>query len=234
MEIVALLSGGQDSITSVAAVLFQNTRIDKVHCITMDYGQMHVVEIKSAKKAVEFIQKHFGVKVEHKIINLKEIFGNIGHSALLTHEKVTQEDGKLPTSFVPGRNMIFLSIACGYAAARKINTVVTGVCETDFSGYPDCRDVFIKSMQETANKAIESAEYPLIRIQTPLMYIDKAETFSLARKISPSLLDFVVNETHTCYMGNTDKNEWGQGCGKCPACEIREAGYEKFKAKFSL
>jgi len=134
----------------------------------------------------------------------------------------------LPNTFVPGRNLMFLTFAAAVAYRRSLKHIVTGVCETDYSGYPDCRDDTLKAMQIALNLGMESR----FVIETPLMWIDKGETFALAEKLGgQALLDLIVDESHTCYLGDRiHKHDWGFGCGTCPACELRKAGWEKFVA----
>ena len=208
---VIVFSGGQDSTTCLIHAL---PRYDEVHCITFDYGQRHRQEIEVAKR----LCKTLGVTV-HKILDttlLKELA-----ISSLTRDNIpvpsANEGDGLPSTFVPGRNILFLTLASIYAYQVAAQTVITGVCETDFSGYPDCRDTFVKAI----HKAIElGMDYPL-RIETPLMWLNKAEIWALADYHDQ--LELVRRETLTCYNGIK-----GSGCGDCDACGLRAKGLDKF------
>ncbi|MFH6910059.1 7-cyano-7-deazaguanine synthase QueC [Vibrio sp. LQ2] len=208
---VVVFSGGQDSTTCLIQAL---TQYDEVHAITFDYGQRHKLEIEVAKS----LGKELGVTT-HKVMDVS-LLNELAISSLtrddipVSHE--LQSNG-LPNSFVPGRNILFLTLAGIYAYQLGAKTVITGVCETDFSGYPDCRDEFVKSMNEALNKGME---YPLT-IKTPLMWLDKAQTWELADKYGA--LDLVKNKTLTCYNGVI-----GSGCGECPSCVLRKQGLDKY------
>lgn len=209
---VVVLSGGQDSTTCLFWALKE---FDEVVAVTFDYNQRHKLEIECAKK----IAKDVGV--EHYILNL-ELLNQLTANALTRKdiEVKAGENGQLPSTFVDGRNLLFLSFVAVLAKQIGAKHIVTGVCETDFSGYPDCRDVFIKSLNVTLNLAMD---YEFV-IHTPLMWIDKAETWELADKLGK--LDYIYNNTLTCYNGII-----GEGCGECPACKLRKAGYEKYMKK---
>lgn len=208
---VVVFSGGQDSTTCLIQAL---TQYDEVHAITFDYGQRHKLEIEVAKS----LGKELGVTT-HKVMDVS-LLNELTISSLtrddipVSHE--LQSNG-LPNSFVPGRNILFLTLAGIYAYQLGAKTVITGVCETDFSGYPDCRDEFVKSMNDALNKGME---YPLT-IKTPLMWLDKAQTWALADKYGA--LDLVKDKTLTCYNGVI-----GSGCGECPSCVLRKQGLDKY------
>ncbi|WP_070970026.1 7-cyano-7-deazaguanine synthase QueC [Vibrio sonorensis] len=208
---VVVFSGGQDSTTCLVKALKE---FDEVHAITFDYGQRHRLEIEVA----ESLAKDLGVKA-HKVMDVT-LLNELAISSLtrddipVSHE--LQENG-LPNSFVPGRNILFLTLAGIYAYQIGANTVITGVCETDFSGYPDCRDEFVKSMNDALVKGMDKT----LHIQTPLMWLNKAETWALADQIGA--LELVRKHTLTCYNGII-----GDGCGDCPSCDLRKAGLDDY------
>ncbi|QDP52305.1 MAG: putative 7-cyano-7-deazaguanine synthase [Prokaryotic dsDNA virus sp.] len=217
---VIVLSGGQDSVTCLGLAL---QHFKTVVAVSFSYGQKHSVELNSAASICE------AHNVEHHIIETNALI-QIGDSALLCNseqdvgEGHTNKEG-LPASFVPNRNAFFLTMA--HAFAQKIGAayLMTGVCQTDYSGYPDCRDVFIRKLEDALNLGSNST----IAILTPLMWLDKAQTFKMAEDYD--FLDIVLNETHTCYNGKHGPdyyNEWGYGCGECPACELRAKGWQEF------
>ena len=208
---VVVFSGGQDSTTCLVQAL---NEFDEVHAITFDYGQRHRLEIEVAQS----LAKELGVTA-HKVMDVG-LLNELAISSLtrddipVSHEL---QDNGLPNSFVPGRNILFLTLAGIYAYQIGASTIITGVCETDFSGYPDCRDSFVKAM----NTALaQGMEYQL-KISTPLMWLNKAETWALAEQCQA--LDLVKEKTLTCYNGVI-----GDGCGDCPACGLRKAGLEDY------
>ena len=210
---VVVFSGGQDSTTCLIQALQQ---FDEVHGITFDYGQRHREEIE--------IAQDLGLKLKlasHKIMDVT-LLNELAISALTRDSiPVSNELMKngLPNTFVPGRNILFLTLAGIYAYQLGADTVITGVCETDFSGYPDCRDEFIKSMQTALNQGMDKQ----LTISTPLMWLDKAETWALADKYNS--LELVRHQTLTCYNGLK-----GDGCGTCPACLLRQRGLDEYLA----
>lgn len=209
---VIVFSGGQDSTTCLIHALPQ---YDEIHCITFDYGQRHRAEIEVAKD----LAKHFGVTA-HKVLDTT-LLNELAVSSL-TRDNIpvpaanSSKDGP-PNTFVPGRNILFLTLASIYAYQVGAEAVITGVCETDFSGYPDCRDSFVKAM----NVAIETGMDYKLRIETPLMWLNKAETWALADYYNQ--LELVMNRTLTCYNGVV-----GSGCGGCDACSLRAGGLKAF------
>lgn len=216
---VVVLSGGQDSVTCLG---WAQKNFKKVFAIGFDYGQKHSVELEQAKKICLLLDVPFTI---HKIPSLSAL----GDSALTTDGDVSKthhRNKNLPSSFVPNRNALFLTIAHAYAQTVDATALVTGVCQTDYSGYPDCRLDFVTSLQETLNLGYQTD----IQILTPLMFLNKAETFKLAEDCG--ILNVVIEYSHTCYNGNRTPNEWGAGCGECPACSLRLKGYQQFvKAK---
>nr|WP_047042903.1 7-cyano-7-deazaguanine synthase QueC [Vibrio mexicanus] len=208
---VVVFSGGQDSTTCLVQALQQ---YDEVHAITFDYGQRHKLEIEVAQS----LAKELGVKA-HKVMDVG-LLNELAISSLTRDDiPVSHELGEngLPNSFVPGRNILFLTLAGIYAYQVGAQTVITGVCETDFSGYPDCRDEFVKSM----NQALVQGMDRQLKISTPLMWLNKAETWALADQ--NDALDLVRESTLTCYNGVI-----GDGCGDCPACELRKVGLNDY------
>lgn len=207
---VVLFSGGQDSTT---CLFWAKKHFSKVIALTFDYGQTHRAETEAAAA----IARKAGV--ECHLINA-DFIGTIGTSALTNHDikmDETKPADSCPNTFVPGRNMFFIGIAAVFARERGINHIVTGVSQTDYSGYPDCRDSFIKSMNVTLNEAME---YQFV-IDTPLMWLDKEQTWALADELG--VFDLVREETLTCYNGIK-----GDGCGHCPACKLRKAGLDAY------
>lgn len=215
---VVVLSGGQDSVTCLGLAL---KNYGTVYALGFRYGQKHAIELEQAALICEKLGVSF---VVFDIPALSEL----GDSALTTGGDVSQphhRNPNLPASFVPNRNTLFLTIAHAYAQRVQAETVITGVCETDFSGYPDCRARFIQMLEDTLNLGYLTN----IEFHTPLMYIDKAATFKLAEDCG--ILQLVIEESHTCYNGDrTLRWDWGSGCGACPACELRKNGYEKFRS----
>ncbi|GGJ06332.1 7-cyano-7-deazaguanine synthase [Alicyclobacillus cellulosilyticus] len=208
---VVVFSGGQDSTTCLVWAL---TRYRRVEAVTFDYQQRHEAEIACARR----IAAKLGVP--HHVFDMR-LLNQLAPSALTRPDiPVTQAEGGLPSTFVDGRNLIFLSFAAVFAKQIGARRIVTGVCQTDFSGYPDCRDVFIKSLNVTLNLAMD---YEFV-IETPLMWLDKKETWALADELG--CFDLVRDETLTCYHGII-----GQGCGECPACRLRRRGYEAYLAE---
>ncbi len=203
-----VFSGGQDSTT---CLFWAKSMFAEVEAVTFDYGQRHKAEIQCATE----IAKELGVR--QTILDMS-LLNQLAPNALTRQDiDIEQKEGELPTTFVDGRNLLFLSFAAIAAKQAGARHLVTGVCETDFSGYPDCRDSFIKSLNVTLNL---SMDYPFV-IHTPLMWLDKAETWRLADELGA--FQFVREKTLTCYNGIP-----GDGCGECPACKLRRAGLEKY------
>jgi len=215
MKALVVFSGGQDSTTCLGWAIKE---YKEVECISFLYNQKHEIEIKQAEKICKKL------KVKHKIVDIS-FFSQLVNSALTSDGDVTKqhEDHEdLPASFVPNRNALFFTIAHAYAQTIKAENIIAGTCETDYSGYPDCRRAFIDNLQFTLSKGSSTQ----IGIVTPLMFINKAQTFKLAK--DNDCLDLVLEYSHTCYNGSTKKNEWGFGCDKCPACDLRKKGYNEF------
>ncbi|WP_019318787.1 7-cyano-7-deazaguanine synthase QueC [Streptococcus mutans] len=204
---LVVFSGGQDSTT---CLFWAMKHYEYIETVTFSYGQRHSQELEVAKE----IAAEQGVK--HHILDMS-LLGQITENALTSDIAIETKDGEVPNTFVDGRNHLFLSFAAVLAKQRKIRDIVTGVCQTDFSGYPDCRDVFVKSLNVTLNLAMD---YEFV-IQTPLMWLDKAETWELADQLGK--FDYVRQKTLSCYNGIR-----GTGCRQCPACHLRQAGLEKY------
>lgn len=220
-EAIVVFSGGQDSTTCLGAAVYTHGA-DKVLAVAFDYGQKHRIELACAAKIAQLLGVDFQV-VDVPALRLMESSGLVtGGDVSSEHEYLKD----LPASFVPARNALFLTIAFGLAMEAKASMIYTGVCQTDYSGYPDCRDEFIRQLNVALNVGYQSEIY----INTPLMFLTKAETFALAHEVG--VLDVVINDSHTCYNGERDLvHEWGRGCGTCPACVLRAKGYAEYAAR---
>jgi 7-cyano-7-deazaguanine synthase len=225
---LVLFSGGQDSATCLAWAL---QRFPEVETLGFDYGQRHRVEL-ACRERFRAALLASGAPGEGRLgpdhFLTLETLGQVSDTALTRDQEIGMAESGLPNTFVPGRNLVFLAFAAALAYRRGCRHVVLGVCETDYSGYPDCRDDTIKAMQVALNLGLEAR----FVLHTPLMWRDKAETFRMADEIGgPALLDLVVEETHTCYRGDrTRRHPWGYGCGACPACDLRADGWRRFRA----
>ncbi|MGO4338782.1 7-cyano-7-deazaguanine synthase QueC [Labrys sp. KB_33_2] len=226
---LVLFSAGQDSTTCLAWAL---ERFDSVETVGFDYGQRHSIELAMRPVVLAAFREAFPAWAarlgEDHLVDLG-ILGRISETSLTRDVEIAMQENGLPNSFVPGRNLLFLTFAATLAYRRGARHLVTGVCETDFSGYPDCRDDTMKAMQLALNLGMESR----FIIHTPLMWIDKAQTWALARELGGDrLVDLVREQTHTCYNGDrSHRHDWGYGCGTCPACELRSSGYRRFMAE---
>jgi len=225
---LVLFSGGQDSTTCLAWAL---NRYSYVETIGFNYNQRHRIELECRKVVIQSLRSQFhqwSDKLgEDHMLNIP-VLGDISDTALTQDREIEFNKTGLPTTFVPGRNLLFLTLASAIAYRRGITVLVGGMCETDFSGYPDCRNETIKSQEKTLSLGLD---YPLT-IETPLMWIDKAATWKMANDIGgEQLINVIKNDTHTCYLGDrTKRHSWGFGCGTCPACELRKSGWEKFNS----
>jgi len=223
---LVLFSGGQDSATCLAWAL---GRYQHVETIGFHYGQRHKVELECRGKFLDRMRAKFpdwGQRLGDDHVLDLSILGQISDTALTQSRAIHLEKSGLPNTFVPGRNLMFFTFAATVAYRRGIATLVGGMCETDFSGYPDCRDDTLKSLQVTLGLGLGSS----FVIETPLMWLDKSRTWSLAREIGGAqLVSLIVEDTHTCYLGDRSlKHNWGYGCGGCPACELRRNGYDAY------
>lgn len=225
---LVLFSGGQDSTTCLGWAL---DRYERVFTVGFDYGQRHTVEMdcrQHVRDGMRALRPSWQQRLtEDQVVGL-ELFKELGESALTHDVSIEMDRNGLPTTFVPGRNLIFLTAAAAVAYRRGIRHLVAGVCETDYSGYPDCRDDTVKAMQLALNCGMDTR----FVIHTPLMWLDKAQTWELAAALGgEAFVELVLEQTHTCYNGRRDiRHDWGYGCGACPACELRAKGYAKFRA----
>lgn len=222
---LVLFSGGQDSTTCLAWALNRFARVDTVG---FDYGQRHHVEMDCRRIVRERLESfpQWKGKIGDDTLLRVDLFNQLGATAMTSDMTITMNEQGLPNTFVPGRNLLFLTTAAALAWRGSIRSLVTGVCETDYSGYPDCRDDAIKAMQLALNLGMEAR----FIIHTPLMWLDKAATWELARQEGgDAFLELVRKETHTCYLGERGElHAWGYGCGECPACRLRSSGWEVF------
>lgn len=224
---LVLFSGGQDSTTCLAHAL---SRYERVETVAFDYRQRHSVELDARLAVLEAMRRQFpdwAAKLgEDHLLDLA-VLGQVSETSLTRDMAFKMEQGGLPNTFVPGRNLLFLTLAAALAYRRGLEVIVTGVCETDYSGYPDCRDDTMKAMQLALSLGMDRR----LLIETPLMWIDKAETWALAEQLGgASLVDLIVEHSHTCYLGDREhRHAWGWGCGSCPACELRARGYERYR-----
>ncbi len=225
---LVLFSGGQDSTTCLAWAL---DRYAHVETLGFDYGQRHRVELEcraALREGLAALKSTWKRRLGADHTVSLAALGEISESALTRDVAIEIGDKGLPNSFVPGRNLVFLTFAAALAYRRGARRIVGGMCETDYSGYPDCRDDTIKALQVALNLGMEQR----FVLETPLMWIDKAESWRLARRLGGErLVALIVEATHTCYLGTRgERHPWGHGCGTCPACRLRADGYAKFRA----
>lgn len=222
---LVLFSGGQDSTTCLAWAL---RRFGEVETVGFDYGQRHRVELDVRPGLRDGLGAlALGGRLGPDHLLPLDALGQVSETALTRDVEIGMAETGLPTTFVPGRNLVFLTFAAALAYRRGCRHIVLGVCETDYSGYPDCRDDTVKAMQVALNLGLEAR----LVLHTPLMWRDKAATFALAQELGGDpLLRLVVEETHSCYRGDrTHRHDWGFGCGACPACELRAAGWRRWR-----
>jgi 7-cyano-7-deazaguanine synthase len=224
---LVLFSGGQDSTTCLAWAL---ARYAHVETIGFDYGQRHAVELTVRPVLLQKLRALWpewnGRLGDDHMIDLS-LLSQISHTAMTHDVEIRMQENGLPNTFVPGRNLMFMTVAATVAYRRGHDVLVGGMCETDFSGYPDCRDDTMKALQVALNLGMATR----LKVETPLMWIDKAATWKLAHDVGgDSLVDLIRSDTHTCYLGERGAlHDWGYGCGKCPACELRERGYRLYR-----
>jgi 7-cyano-7-deazaguanine synthase len=228
---LVLFSGGQDSTTCLAWAL---ERYDRVETVGFDYGQRHRIELDcrtELRAGLAAINPVWAARLRDDHTISLAALGEVSDTALTRDMAIQMSDGGLPNTFVPGRNLIFLTFAAALAYRRGLRAIVGGMCETDYSGYPDCRDETIRAMQTALNLGMAHD----FALHTPLMWIDKAATWTLARTLGgDALVELIVEKTHTCYLGDRGQlHAWGHGCGECPACSLRARGYEQFAAILS-
>lgn len=220
---LVMFSGGQDSTTTLAWAL---QRYAHVETIGFDYGQRHAVELDCRPVVLDALRRAFpdwAARLgEDRVLDLR-VLGRISDTALTQVRAIDFAQNGLPNTFVPGRNLLFLNVAAALAYRRGLSVLVGGMCETDYSGYPDCRDNTLKAMQVALSLGLDAR----MVVETPLMWLDKAATWHLAHTLGgPPLVDLIREHTHTCYLGERgSRHAWGYGCGGCPACELRRKGW---------
>jgi 7-cyano-7-deazaguanine synthase len=225
---LVLFSGGQDSATCLAWAL---ARFSAVETIGFDYGQRHRVELDSRTRIIDRLKSEFpewgGKLGEDHVIDLS-VLGQVSETALTRDSAIAFAAGGLPNTFVPGRNLLFFTFAAATGYRRGLRHLVGGMCETDYSGYPDCRDDTLKALQATLSLGMDHR----FVIHTPLMWRDKKATWDLARDLGgDALVEMIRVESHSCYLGERGRlHAWGHGCGSCPACDLRRKGWEAFAA----
>jgi 7-cyano-7-deazaguanine synthase len=226
---LVLFSGGQDSTTCLASAL---KRFRHVETVGFDYGQRHRVELEARQKVIAAIRQDFPQWAdrlgEDHLIDLG-VLGQISETSLTRETEITEDETGLPSTFVPGRNLIFLTLSAALAWRRGISVIIGGMCETDYSGYPDCRRDTIDAQQKALSLGLDR---PVI-LETPLMWLDKSETWQLAWDLAgPALVDLIIEKTLSCYLGDDrTRHDWGCGCGTCPACQLRAVGYRKWRER---
>ena len=225
---LVLFSGGQDSTTCLAWAL---QRYARVETLGFDYRQRHAIELAvrpSILQALRTLDPSWAKRLgEDHMLDLS-VLGDVSETALTRDSEITMQADGLPNTFVPGRNLLFLTLAAALAYRRGISVLVGGMCETDYSGYPDCRDETMRALQSALRLGMNTA----LTIETPLMWLDKSATWQLADQLGgTALINLIRTETHTCYLGERHQlHEWGYGCGHCPACELRAKGYANYRA----
>lgn len=223
---LVLFSGGQDSATCLAWAL---DRFAYVETVGFDYGQRHAVELACRQAFLSSIRSKFGSwgsrLGEDHLLDLG-LLGQISDTAMTREQEIVFEKSGLPSTFVPGRNLMFFMFAAAIAYRRGMSVLVGGMCETDYSGYPDCRDNTLKALQVAVSLGLDA---PMV-VETPLMWLTKGQTWQLAQNLGgEDLVELVRTQTHTCYLGDRSAlHDWGYGCGTCPACELRASGYEDY------
>ncbi len=225
---LVLFSGGQDSSVCLAWTL---QRYERVETVGFDYGQRHAVELDARRRVRDQIVANFPQWAarlgDDHMLDIRS-FGAVAQSALTAERAIEMTESGLPSTFVPGRNLVFFTYAAALADRRGLKALVGGMCETDFSGYPDCRRETLDAMERALNLGMEQA----LRIETPLMRLTKAQTWALAKGLGgEALVGLIVSDSHTCYRGERGQlHVWGYGCGACPACDLREKGWRAWEA----
>jgi 7-cyano-7-deazaguanine synthase len=226
---LVLFSAGQDSATCLAWAL---SRYARVETIGFFYGQRHAIEMEQRaplREAIAALNVDWRTRLGGDVVVDISGYGALAESALTTDRAIAMAESGLPTTFVPGRNLVFLTVAAAHAYRRGIDVLVAGMCETDFSGYPDCRRDTIDAQERALALGLERP----IRVETPLMHLTKGQTWSLARDLGgDALVTAIVEQSHTCYQGDrVHRHAWGYGCAACPACDLRAAGWASWAAK---
>ena len=225
---LVLFSGGQDSTTCLAWAL---ERFERVETVGFDYGQRHRIELDcrdAVRRGLAALKAQWAPRLGEDHTLALAALGEVSNTALTRDMAIEIGESGLPNTFVPGRNLVFLTFAAALAYRRGARHIVAGMCETNYSGYPDCRDDTIKALQVAINLGMERR----FVLHTPLMWIDKAQTWKLASALGgDGLVDLIVAQTHTCYLGDRgQRHDWGYGCGACPACKLRADGYRRYLA----
>jgi len=225
---LVLFSGGQDSTICLANAL---SRFDHVETVGFTYGQRHSIEMDCRPKIIDAVRKAFpqwAGKLGKDHICDMSVLGDISDTAMTRETEIEIAENGLPNTFVPGRNLMFLTLAAAIAWRRGVTVLVGGMCETDYSGYPDCRRETLDAQELTLARGLDKP----FKIDTPLMWLDKSETWDMAMQLGgQALVDIVIEESHTCYKGDrSQRHVWGYGCNDCPACDLRAKGYAKWAA----
>lgn len=226
---LVLFSGGQDSTACLAWAL---SRFARVETIGFDYGQRHRVELTQRLILLDALRGQFPQWADKlgddHVLDLP-VLGQISDTSLTRQTEIALAETGLPTTFVPGRNLVFLTFAAALAYRRGLGVLVGGMCETDFSGYPDCRRATLDAVEQSLSLGMDAP----FQVSTPLMYLTKAQTWALAHQLGgEGLVDLTVEHSHTCYHGDrTHRHDWGYGCGTCPACDLRAAGWAAWQAE---
>jgi 7-cyano-7-deazaguanine synthase len=226
---LVLFSGGQDSATCLAWAL---DRYERVETVAFDYGQRHAVELEIRPRFLAELRHRFPEWAarlgDDHFVSMREL-AQLSDTALTQAAEIRISEKGLPNTFVPGRNLLFFTYAAAIAYRREIRVLVGGMCETDYSGYPDCRDDTLKALQVTLSLGMDQR----FTVETPLMWRDKAATWQLAQDLGgAALVELIVRQTHSCYLGDrTTAHDWGSGCGRCPACELRAAGWLRWRGE---
>jgi len=225
---VVLFSGGQDSTACLAWAL---DRFAQVETIGFDYGQRHRIELDcrpTVRRELAAAFPRWAARLGDDHLLDLQLLGQLSDTALTSERAISFAANGLPNTFVPGRNLLFLTFAAALAYRRGASVLVGGMCETDYSGYPDCRDNTLKAMQVALSLGLDT---PMV-VETPLMWLSKAQTWALTQALGGDALnELIVEHTHTCYLGERGtRHAWGHGCGQCPACQLRRSGHEAWKA----
>jgi 7-cyano-7-deazaguanine synthase len=225
---LVLFSGGQDSATCLAWAL---EHYEQVETVGFDYGQRHAIELSVRPQVLSqmrALKPEWSEKLGQDHVLDLSVLGRVSETALTRESEITMQANGLPSSFVPGRNLLFFTLAATLAYRRNLSVLVGGMCETDYSGYPDCRHATLQALQSALQLGMESS----LSIATPLMWLDKAATWKLAEQLGGTdFVELIRSATHTCYLGQREHlHAWGFGCGTCPACELRAKGYQEYQA----
>jgi 7-cyano-7-deazaguanine synthase len=225
---LVLFSGGQDSTTCLAWAL---ERYERVETIGFHYGQRHRIEMECRPAILAALRGRFprwAARLGEDHVISADVLQQLGATAMTHDVEIAIQSSGLPNTFVPGRNIVFFTLAAALAYRRNMRTLVGGMCETDFSGYPDCRDDTIKAVQVALGLGMDTR----FTLETPLMWIDKAGAWAMAESLGgEALLEIVVEDTHTCYLGDRKhRHDWGYGCGRCPACKLRSEGFARYRS----